>query len=257
MGNTNCCKTNDTNPQSNMDIDKTKKAITKTEPPSIPQSNSLERSSPTNLLQSIQSPIIEPPINRESLESLPVRAVNNRNDTTKYWNDTSRDLEDVIFDISDDKSESIFNLLNQIRMNPIEYIQEGKTYGVDSTLIKASQSGKTPSMLFQDEPYYFELREVLMCCYNETPKCEEDINNDINAINAFKKYNIDIYTKRVNLNRHYDSVWMLLQEAKAYENILTKKIDYCVVCAMPLKDSNEMKVYFVMLESKLRDSVII
>jgi hypothetical protein len=124
-------------------------------------------------------------------------------------------------------------------------------------VIKAFKNNKTPSMLFQNESYYFELREVLMCCYNETPKCEDDIHNDIKSINAFKNYNIDIYTKQVDLTKHYDSVWMLLQEPKAYDNILTKKIDYCIVCAMPLKDKNEMKVYFIMLENKMRDSLII
>ena len=256
MGNTNCCKTNDTNPQSNMDLDKTKKTITKTEPPSNPHN----QPSPANLLQSLQSPIIEPAINRESLESLPatVRAVvSHQNDIPKLWNDTSRDLEEVIFDISDDKSESIFTLLNQIRMKPDDYISEAKTYGVDNILIKASKNSKPPSILFQNESYYFELREVLMCCYNETPKCEDDIHNDIKSINVFKKYNIDIYTKQVDLYKHNDSVWMLLQEPKAYDNILTKKIDYCIVCAMPLKDKNEMKVYFIMLENKMRDSLII
>ena len=256
MGNTNCCKTNDTNPQSNMDLDKTKKTITKTEPPSNPHN----QPSPANLLQSLQSPIIEPAINRESLESLPatVRAVvSHQNDIPKLWNDTSRDLEEVIFDISDDKSESIFTLLNQIRMKPDDYISEAKTYEVDNLLIKASKNSKPPSILFQNESYYFELREVLMCCYNETPKCEDDIHNDIKSINVFKKYNIDIYTKQVDLNKHNDSVWMLLQEPKAYDNILTKKIDYCIVCAMPLKDKNEMKVYFIMLENKMRDSLII
>lgn len=252
MGNTNCCKTNDTNPQSNMDLAKTKNTITKTEPPSNPH-NQL---SPTNLLQSMQSPIIEPAINCESLP-IAVRAVPHQNDIPKHWNDTSRDIEEVIFDISDDKSESIFTLLNQIRMKPNEHIKEAKTYGVDNILIKASKNNKTPSMLFQNESYYFELREVLMCCYNETPKCEDDIHNDIKSINAFKKYNIDIYTKQVDLTKHYDSVWMLLQEPKAYDNILTKKIDYCIVCAMPLKDKNEMKVYFIMLENKMRDSLII
>lgn len=256
MGNINCCKTNDTNPQSNMDLDKTKKTITKTEPPSNPHN----QPSPANLLQSLQSPIIEPAINRESLESLPatVRAVvSHQNDIPKLWNDTSRDLEEVIFDISDDKSESIFTLLNQIRMKPDDYISEAKTYEVDNLLIKASKNSKPPSILFQNESYYFELREVLMCCYNETPKCEDDIHNDIKSINVFKKYNIDIYTKQVDLNKHNDSVWMLLQEPKAYDNILTKKIDYCIVCAMPLKDKNEMKVYFIMLENKMRDSLII
>ena len=256
MGNINCCKTNDTNPQSNMDLDKTKKTITKTEPPSNPHN----QPSPANLLQSMQSPIIEPAINRESLESLPatVRAVvSHQNDIPKLWNDTSRDLEEVIFDISDDKSESIFTLLNQIRMKPDDYINEAKAYEVDNLLIKASKNSKPPSILFQNESYYFELREVLMCCYNETPKCEDDIHNDIKSINVFKKYNIDIYTKQVDLNKHNDSVWMLLQEPKAYDNILTKKIDYCIVCAMPLKDKNEMKVYFIMLENKMRDSLII
>lgn len=266
MGNSTCCKRDESDSQANMDIDKTKSkssTIPKTQlqpsnplsdrNTSFPQDNAPPLTN--NLLQSIQSPIIEPAINRESLDNLPVRASHHRQ-SHKHWNDISGDIEDLIFDISDDKSESIFIFFNLVRTQPRTYIQEGKSYGVDSLLSKAANSGKIPSLLCRDESYYYELREVLMCCYNETPRSEDEIVNEIKEISPFKKYNVNAYVEEVLISNPLEAVWTLLQERNAYNDILIKKVDYCVVCAIPLKNTDNMKVYFVLLENKMRESAI-
>ena len=261
MGISSCCKRDELDTQANVNI------ITKTHPNNVHDDdkaqndflNDIDPSKSINLLQSINAPLIEPAVNKESVD-YDTQKANQRNDghdSNKYWNDVSRDIEDVIFDISDDKSESIFNLLNQIRTKPNEHIDDAKAYGVDDIVTKASKSGKIPSLLCQDESYYYELREVLMNGYNETPKNDDDIINDIKHIKQFDKYSLNIYIQQVALDKHYDSVWMLLQTKNAYNNILLKKMDYCIVCAIPLKNTNEMKVYFVMMENKLRESAIL
>ena len=210
----------------------------------------------------MQSQLVEPAGNKDSVDhDASAQRVRQHKDGDaehiKYWNDVSQDIEDVICDISDDKSESIFNLLNQIRTKPSEYIEEAKAYGVDDIIMKASKNGKVPSLLCQDESYYYELREVLMTNYNEKPKNDDDIVKDIKQVQQFDKYDLNVHIQQVPINKPFDSVWLLLQTKNAYDNILLKKMDYCTVCAIPLKNTHEMKVYFVMMENKLRESAIL
>ena len=254
MGTSSCCKRDELDTQANMNI------ITKThnnihnddDKAQNDFLNGIDPSKSTNLLQSMHAPLIEPAVNNDDYATSQKVRGNN-----KYWNDVSRDIEDVICDISDDKSERVFTLLNQIRTKPTDYIAEAKAHGVDDIVTKASKSGKIPSLLCQDESYYYELREVLMNGYTETPKNDVDILKDIKQIKQFDKYNINIYIQQVELDKHEDAVWMLLQTKNAYNNILIKKMDYCIVCAIPLKNTNDIKVYFVMMENKLRESAIL
>lgn len=261
MGTSSCCKRDELDTQANMNI------ITKTHANNVHDDddkaqndflNGIDPSKSTNLLQSMHAPLIEPAVNNNDDHDTPQKARQHKQPgNNKYWNDVSRDIEDVIFDISDDKSERVFTLLNQIRTKPTDYIDEARAYGVDDIVTKAAKSGKIPSLLCQDESYYYELREVLMNGYTETPKDDVDIINDIKQIKQFDKYNISIYIKQVELDKHCEAVWMLLQTKNAYDNILLKKMDYCIVCAIPLKNTNDIKVYFVMMENKLRESAIL
>jgi hypothetical protein len=51
------------------------------------------------------------------------------------------------------------------------------------------------------------------------------------------------------INNEEESVWKLLKkyENVALQDLLNNNVSYCLICAMPIKDSYDMKIYFMML----------
>lgn len=177
--------------------------------------------------------------------------VHNDNNTENVYesnnNNNNDDNSNMPFKVNDKISDTIFCLLNDIRTHPSNYINEAKHYSVSYLLTQASERSKPPPPIHKDTSYYNKVKEVLLS-YNTSPKTDEDFEAEIKEIEVFQSYKVSIYFKHVPLDKPNESIWKLFQSRNAYENIIINIIDYCVVCAVPIEEDDEMKVVFVMLE---------
>ena len=173
-----------------------------------------------------------------------------------YWNEsTNDDLENLMLEISDEKSHKIFEFLNDIRIEPEKYKEEAKNQGLFDLISKAENNKKEkfsiPNFLIRNESCYYQLREDILVL-NTTPMSDDERNErilDNYYFKTFKDKKIDCI--ECPIDNYKESVWSLLRknESKALDDILTSYIDYCVICAMPIKDSYNMKVFFLLLSN--------
>lgn len=264
MGNQNCCVRSD-NPSktlANFDIINEDKFET------APQNMQI-----TENVLNLEAPIIEEKtiavkaskkgkINNDLIEE-PVHPYTVTKETeiepaTLYWNQKNGDIEDLIFDISDPTSDKIFDLFNEVRTKPGMYIDKAKEYKLEEIFEKAIKNDIKPSLLCKNESFYYALRDVV-ASINFTPKPENEILDEIKAMPYFDKYEAKVYVTDAEIDHCEEAVWNLLKQVdmvnnSAFEDILGKKMDFCTICAMPVKNSFLLKVYFVVLNSKLRMS---
>ncbi len=167
-----------------------------------------------------------------------------------YWNEsTYDDLEYYMLEISDDKSNKIFDLFNDIRIYPLNHKSEGENFEVGDLIEYANKNPIKPNYLIKNECCYYQLREILLSI-STTPMSDDEVNEIILNDNFFKTFNEqNLYFVKCPIDKEEESVWTLLKQNKnkALNDILIKYIDYCVICAMPIKDSYDMKVYFLFL----------
>ena len=167
------------------------------------------------------------------------------------FTNVNNDNDNLPFKVNDEISNTIFDLLNNIRTHPSNYIKEAKQYSVSHLLTQASERSKPLPLIRKDTLYYNKVKEILLS-YNTSPKTDEDFEIEIPQIDVFQHYKTSIYIKHVPLNKPNESIWKLFQSRNAYENIIINNtIDYCIICAVPIDEDDEMKVVFVMLESKI------
>ena len=86
-----------------------------------------------------------------------------------------------------------------------------------------------------------------------------EILDEIKAMPYFDKYEAKVYVTDAEIDHCEEAVWNLLKQVdmvnnSAFEDLLGKKMDFCTICAMPVKNSFLLKVYFVVLNSKMRMS---
>ncbi len=164
-----------------------------------------------------------------------------------YWNETITNLEEYLFDYSEKYSDMIFNLFNDIRNNPFNYIKDAENFGVDNIIEKNELKISKPSLIIKNESLFFDLREILINNYNK----KLNDNEIMNLILKCEKFNNFKYKKVfiIECNTEKDSIFILLKNNKkiAFYEIIRIKVDYCLICALPKKFSNIMKVYFLFL----------
>ena len=164
-----------------------------------------------------------------------------------YWNETINNLDDYLFEYSEKYSDMIFNLFNDIRNNPFNYIKNAENFGVDNIIEKNKLKISKPSLIIKNESLFFDFREILINNYNKKLNDEETTNLILNCenFNKFKYKKVFI----IECNTEKDSIFILLKNNKkiAFYEIIRIKVDYCLICALPKKFSNIMKVYFLFL----------
>ena len=263
MGNVNCCKRHDEGDiVSNINFEDSRPII---ENPCTHSDNNIPQLN-NNDNDNKQCNIFPPDTISQNLYT---SSLTSTNDNIKYFGRTTEvhDVQTVTqqdtpftnvnndnnmpFKVNDEISNTIFDLLNNIRTHPSNYIKETKQYSVSYLLTQASERSELPPLISKDTLYYNKVKEILLS-YNTSPKTDEDFEIEINQIDVFQQYTISIYVKHVPLNKPNESIWKLFQSRNAYENIIiNNKINYCIVCAVPIEEDDEMKVVFVMLESKI------
>ena len=182
---------------------------------------------------------------------------NNNEDVVKkhdppYWNESNEnDLETLIFDISDNKSDNIFKLFNDVRINIENYRNEFENNEISYLINEVEKKEQRGNYFIKNESFYYQLRECLLN-FTTTPMSNEEKNEKILEDDLFKKFNNKaIYSIECPIDNENDAVWNLLKNYKdeAIDNILTNKIDYCVICAFPIKNSYNMEVIFLFLSN--------
>ena len=166
-----------------------------------------------------------------------------------FWNEQTMDnIEDTIYEISEEKSENIFKFFNNIRLNPKDYINLSNDENISNLLKKADEYPYKPNALIKNSGFFYQLREGLINVYS-TPKDDESLMEEIENL-CFKDYDIrKKYVVECPIEKEDEAIWNLLKkyEDVALEELLTNKVNYCIICALPIEDSYNMKVYFLML----------
>jgi hypothetical protein len=141
----------------------------------------------------------------------------------------------------------IFNLFNDIRNNPLKYIKDAENFDVDNIMEKNELKISKPTIIIKNEVLFFEMLEILINNYNKKLTDDEITNLLLNCenFNKFKYKKVFI----IETKTEKDSIFVLLKKNKkiAFYEIIRIKVDYCLICALPKKFSNIIKVYFLFL----------
>lgn len=166
------------------------------------------------------------------------------------YNPEKSNFDEQIFDISDEASDTIFNLFNEMRINPEQFLNDSIDHGLKLVFDQAVAAKQKPIMLIKDEMYYYVIREELLTL-NYTPRPIEDLIEDIKKMPELESFDIQIYHTQTTLDNYSESIWNILKHNKdiAFTELLNNHMDYCVICAMPVRDGN-MKVFLVVLNKK-------
>ena len=206
----------------------------------------------------VHNDLLEKPVEPITVTTVKQENVGEPEPASLYWNQKNGDIEDLIFDISDPTSDKIFDLFNEVRTKPGMYIDKAKEYKLEDIFEKAVKNDIKPSFLCKNESFYYALRDIV-ASINFTPKPESEMLDEIKRMPYFDKYEAIVYVTDAEIDHCEEAVWNLLKQVdmvnnSAFEDLLGKKMDFCTICAMPVKNSFLLKVYFVILKSKLRMS---
>ena len=150
-------------------------------------------------------------------------------------------------------TEEIFNLFNDIRNNPQNYLSEAQKYNLQNILSKAVNKSINENVKNLIKNPYFDL--FFDKCVKESPESKEDILKNLEKENQLKNYEKKLYIVLGDGDRPGDCVWGLLKNCeKEGENILEKDMDYLVITIMALDDKKSIFCYFLFL-TKINNSV--
>lgn len=179
------------------------------------------------------------------VDDKPIQVKAQQNIRSAYWNEYPGDILDLQYDISEDKSLEIFDYLNAIKMNPIDYLEEAKSYGLENLIEIAIKSTSTQTLFLSNEGYYYMIRELLA-----TPSDPQDLSLGIKNYFEEKQFEVMVLLSKSNISNAKEAVWNLLLENKNNQTqILIQGCEYLIVCSLPIPDTNEMNNYFVFLKS--------
>lgn len=179
------------------------------------------------------------------VDNIPIQVKAQKNIRSTYWNEYPGDILDLQYDISEDKSLEIFEYLNAIKMNPIDYLEEAKSYGLENLIEFAIKSTSTQTLYISNEGYYYMIRELLA-----TQSDPQDLSLGIKNYFEEKQFEVKVLLSKSNISNAKEAVWNLLLENKNNpKQILIKESEYLIVCSLPIPDTNEMNNYFVFLKS--------
>jgi len=124
-------------------------------------------------------------------------------------------IEDEIYEISEEKSENIFKFFNNIRLNPKSFINQSNDENISNLLEKADKFPYKPNTLIKNNGYFYQLREGLLNMYS-TPKGEDNLIDEIENL-CFKDFDIrKRYMVECPIEKEEEAVWNLL---KKYEDV--------------------------------------
>ena len=176
------------------------------------------------------------------------KAMNQKTKATPQ-NEIKLENEDRIYEISDEKSDKIFEMFDNVRLYPSNYINQVNEEKISNLLKEVEKTQIKPNALIKENFFFYQFREALMNIY-ATPRDDEDLLDDVykNFFKDFKNYKY--YYVECPINNEEEAVWNLLKkyEKDAIKELLLKYISYCLICALPIIDSDKMKVYFMILE---------
>ena len=150
-------------------------------------------------------------------------------------------------------TEEIFNLFNDIRNNPQNYLSEAQKYNLQNILSTAVNKSINENVKNLIKNPYFDL--FFDKCVKESPESKEDILKNLEKENQLKNYEKKLYIVLGDGDKPGDCVWGLLKNCeKEGENILDKDMDYLVITIMALDDKKSIFCYFLFL-TKINNSV--
>ena len=166
----------------------------------------------------------------------------------KYYKLDSMETEFINSDQK--KSEEIFEIFNNIRNNPNNYITEAQKYDLYNIITSAIERAGYIKSLIKNP--FFDL--FFDKCVKASPKSKEDILKNIEKENLFKDFEKILYIMDGNKEKMDECVWNLIKYcADNGQDILGKDIDYLVITTMTLNDDNKFLSYFLFL-SKIKEN---
>ena len=166
----------------------------------------------------------------------------------------SKDSE--FLNLSQQKSEEIFNLFNNIRNKPQNYISEAKKYNLYRTISSANQRASKGIVNNLIKNPFFDL--FFDKCVKASPESKEDILNNIEKEKLFKNYEKNLFIEEGNNEIPGECVWNLIKNCENIGvDILGKEVDYLVITTVSLDDKNGFLGYFLFLSKFKENSGII
>ena len=173
--------------------------------------------------------------------------ISSYNFNENYYNIESLNTEFINAD--QQKSEEIFDIFNNIRNNPQNYVIDSKNYNLYQVITSASEKSKNIKNLIKNP--FFDL--FFDKCVKASPKSKKNILKNIETEKLFTDYEKILYITEGNKDKLEECVWNLIKNcANNGVEILEKDIDYLVISTMTLREQNKFLCYFLFL-SKLRD----
>ena len=190
-------------------------------------------------------------IDEKEEENISDFRISSYNFNSKYYKLESMDTEFINSD--QQKSEEIFEIFNNIRNNPQNYITEAQKYNLYQIISSAIERSRNIKNLIKNP--FFDL--FFDKCVKASPKSKEDILKNIEKENLFKNYEKILYIMKGNKEKMSECVWNLLKNcANNGEDIIAKDIDYLVISTMTLEDRNKFLCYFLFLSRNKEISYI-
>ena len=173
--------------------------------------------------------------------------ISSYNFNENYYNIESLNTEFINAD--QQKSEEIFDIFNNIRNNPQNYVIDSKNYNLYQVITSASEKSKNIKNLIKNP--FFDL--FFDKCVKASPKSRKNILNNLEKEKLLNDYEKNIYIVEGNKEKTEECVWNLIKIcANNGIEILEKDIDYLVISTMTLKEQNKFLCYFLFL-SKMKD----
>ena len=145
-------------------------------------------------------------------------------------------------------SEQIFNIFNDIRNNPKNYLSTSQKYDLFQIISSAKKRAEEGSIKNLIKNPFFDL--FFEKCVKAYPNSKEGILKSIEKENLFKEFEKNLYIEEGSKEKMEECVWNLLKNcANNSEDILGKDITYLVVSTFTLNDNNKFMCYFLFLYS--------
>ena len=162
-------------------------------------------------------------------------------------------LDTEFINLEQKRCEEIFDIFNNIRSNPQNYLTEAKKYNADKEISSAIDKKENIKNLIKNP--FFDL--FFDKCVKASPKSDKEIIKNIEKENLFKDYEKKLYIIEGNKEKMDECVWNLIKNcANDNEDILTKDIDHLVISTMTLEDGNKFLCYFLFLSKTKENSNI-
>ena len=151
--------------------------------------------------------------------------------------------------LNQSRSYKIFDFFNNLRKNPINYIEESKKYNLNDIITLADNNKLYSNCRILIQNPFFNL--ILDTIVQKKIIDKENILSELEDSSQLQNYEKILYIiKSNNDDNPNDFVWLLLQENKdiALNDILFKNFDSFLVSSNGISD--DIYVYFLFLKKK-------